>query len=132
MGHLSHTGILYPMKKKIQEGLLQYRCSAAALNTGLMYSVYTSIKLGIFHSSFYNMKVNIRLFFSYILIVQKKIYRSYVCKKRKPEKLMFCYLNPSLHSPYVWCSTWTPGSLWEWGRPVKNYQSCCKLRLVML
>ena len=47
--------ILYPMKKN-QEGLLQYRCSAAALNTWL-------IKLGMFHSSFYNMKVNINFFF---------------------------------------------------------------------
>ena len=58
--------------KKNQEGLLQYRCSAGALNTGLhlyMYSVYTSIKIGMFHNSFYNMKVNINYFFSYILTV---------------------------------------------------------------
>ena len=39
--------------KKNQEGLLQYLSSVAALNTGLHDSVYTSIKLRMFHSSFF-------------------------------------------------------------------------------
>ena len=69
------------------------------LTLGYMYSVYTSIKLGMFHCSFYNTKVY--NFFSIYFNSVKKIYHSHVCKKRKPEKLMFCYLNPSLHSPYV-------------------------------
>ena len=66
--YLYHTHILYPMKNKNREDLI---CNTVAvqqpLTLGYMYSVYTSIKFGIFHSSFYNMEVNITFFFSYIL-----------------------------------------------------------------
>ena len=76
--------ILYPMKKKIKRASCNTVAVKQPLTLGYMYSVYTSIKLGMFHSSFYNMKVNINFFFIYFNSV-KKIYHSYVCKKRKPE-----------------------------------------------
>ena len=82
--YLYHTGILYPMKKKIKKAFCNTVAVQQPLTLGYMYSVYTSIKLGMFPSSFYNMKVNINFFFIYFNSV-KKIYHSYVCKKRKPE-----------------------------------------------
>ena len=56
------------MKKKIKRASCNTVAVQQPLTLGYMYSVYTSIKLGMFHRSFYNMKVNIN-FFSYILTV---------------------------------------------------------------
>ena len=71
-------------EKKIKKAFCNTVAVQQPLTLGYMYSVYTSIKLGMFHSSFYDMKVNINFFFIYFNSVEK-IYHSYVCKKRKPE-----------------------------------------------
>lgn len=94
--YLYHTGILYPIKKKIKKAFCNTVAVQQPLTLGYMYSVYTSIKLGMFHSSFYTMKVNINFFFIYFNSV-KKIYHSYVCKKRKPEN----NINVLLPEPFL-------------------------------
>ena len=114
-------------KKKIKRASCNTVAVQQPLTLGYMYSVYTSIKLGMFHRSFYNMKVNIN-FFSYILTVWKRFITVMYARK---ENLKINVLLPEPFPTLTICVVFHLDP-WKLMRMRETWKELSVLRLVLL